>query len=110
MPLIILMRIPARKLAKHESEYTSMVEVAGSVDVESRLRDMVCEQLDVTPERVTSDTIFMGDENLGADSLDMVELVMSVEEEFGIEVDDDQVESITTFGDAVRLIDERLNT
>jgi acyl carrier protein len=84
-----------------------MVEVAGAADIVARARAIVSEQLGVDAERVTEDAILMGEEHLGADSLDMVELAMAVEEEFDIEVNDDELEQIKTFGDAVRLIEQQ---
>ena len=60
------------------------------------------EQLGVEKEQVTPDAKFI--EDLGADSLDTVELVMAFEEEFGIEIPDDAAETIQTFGDAVKFI------
>ena len=84
-----------------------MVEVAGAADIVARARAIISEQLGVDAERVTEDAILMGEEHLGADSLDMVELAMAVEEEFDIEVNDDELEQIKTFGDAVRLIEQQ---
>ena len=80
-----------------------MVDVASVADVVTRLREMVSEQLDVDPARVTDEALLMGEDGLGADSLDMVELAMAVEEAFDIEVDDDELDQVRTFGDAVRL-------
>ncbi|MEL7153169.1 MAG: acyl carrier protein [Pseudomonadota bacterium] len=60
------------------------------------------EQLGVDKEKITRETSFVND--LGADSLDTVELVMAFEEEFGIEIPDDAAETIQTFGDAVGFI------
>ena len=84
-----------------------MVEVAGTADVIARARAIVSEQLDVDIDRVTDDAVLMGEEGLGADSLDMVELAMAVEEAFDIVVDDDELEQIKMFGDAVRLIEQQ---
>lgn len=69
-----------------------------------RLQSIVAEQLGVDTEQVVRDAEFIAD--LNADSLDMVELVMSLEEEFGIEISDEDVESIRTVGDAVDYIEE----
>ena len=71
-------------------------------DVEERVRKIVVEHLGVEEEKVTEQASFIDD--LGADSLDTVELVMAFEEEFGIEIPDDAAETIQTFGDAVRYI------
>jgi acyl carrier protein len=62
------------------------------------------EQLGVDPERVKPESSFIDD--LGADSLDIVELVMAFEEEFGVEIPDDAAEKITTVRDAIEYIDQ----
>ena len=72
--------------------------------VEERVKKIVAEQLGVKDEEVTSDASFVDD--LGADSLDTVELVMALEEEFDIEVPDEAVESIRTIGDMERYVTE----
>ncbi len=69
-----------------------------------RLQSIVAEQLGVDQEQVVREAEFVAD--LNADSLDMVELVMSLEEEFGVEISDEDVESIRTVGDAVDYIEE----
>ena len=69
-------------------------------NVEEKVKDIIVEELGVEREKLTSDASFM--EDLGADSLDTVELVMAFEEEFGIEIPDDAAESIVTVGDAVQ--------
>jgi acyl carrier protein len=73
-------------------------------DIETRVRKKVVEHLGVEEEKVTENASFIDD--LGADSLDTVELVMAFEEEFGIEIPDDAAEKIQTFGDAVNYIKE----
>ena len=70
-----------------------------------RIRAIIAEQLGVKPEEVTPEASFV--EDLGADSLDTVELVMALEEEFGIEIPDEDAEKITTVGDAVKYIEEK---
>jgi acyl carrier protein len=75
-------------------------------DIAERIKKIVIEHLDVEPEKVTEGASFIDD--LGADSLDNVELVMAFEEEFGIEIPDDVQEQIGTVGDAVRFIKERV--
>jgi acyl carrier protein len=65
----------------------------------------VAEQLQVDPEQIVNDASFV--EDLGADSLDVVELVMALEEEFDLEIPDEDAEKIATVGDAVRYIDEK---
>lgn len=75
--------------------------------VEERLRNVVVEQLDVEEDKVKKDASFIGD--LGADSLDVVELVMAMEEEFDIEVPDEDAEKIKAFGDALDYIESKIN-
>ena len=69
-----------------------------------RVKKIVVEHLGVEQDKVTEDASFIDD--LGADSLDIVELVMAFEEEFGVEIPDDAAEKISTVGDAVTYIDE----
>ena len=71
-------------------------------DIEARVKDIVVEQLGVNPDEVTTDASFIDD--LGADSLDTVELVMALEEEFECEIPDDKAEKITTVKEAVNYI------
>ncbi|MBI3998120.1 MAG: acyl carrier protein [Armatimonadetes bacterium] len=68
-----------------------------------RVRTRVAHQLGVDEETITRESSFV--EDLGADSLDVVELVMALEEEFEIEIPDDQAEKIVTVGDAVKFIE-----
>ena len=68
------------------------------------MKKIVVEHLNVDADKVTDNASFI--EDLGADSLDTVELVMAFEEEFGIEIPDDAAESIVTVGDAVKYIDK----
>lgn len=69
-----------------------------------KVRDILCDQLDVNEEDVTMDSSIA--EELGADSLDVVDLIMSLEDEFDLEVPDEQVENIKTVGDLVRFIEQ----
>ena len=73
-------------------------------DTAERVKKIVVEHLNVEADKVTDNASFI--EDLGADSLDTVELVMAFEEEFGIEIPDDAAESIVTVGDAVKYIDK----
>jgi acyl carrier protein len=75
-------------------------------DVLERVTKIVIEHLDVDAEKVTANASFIDD--LGADSLDNVELVMAFEEEFDIEIPDDAAEHIQTVGDAVKFISEKV--
>lgn len=70
-----------------------------------KIRQIIADQLGVKKEEVTDNAKFVDD--LGADSLDTVELVMALEEEFGIEIPDEDAEKLATVGDALRYIDEK---
>jgi acyl carrier protein len=72
--------------------------------LEQRVKDIIVEQLGVKPEQVVPTAKFI--EDLGADSLDTVELVMALEEEFGIEVPDEQAEKLQSVGDVIKYIEE----
>ena len=69
-----------------------------------RVKKIVVEHLGVEQEKVTEDASFIDD--LGADSLDIVELVMAFEEEFGVEIPDDAADTILTVGDAIKYIEK----
>ena len=73
-------------------------------EVQDKVVEIVCNQLSVNKEDVTPDASFVDD--LGADSLDTVELVMAFEEEFGLEIPDDEAENITTIKSAVDWIEK----
>ena len=73
-------------------------------DTADRVKKIVVEHLGVEADKVTEDASFIDD--LGADSLDIVELVMAFEEEFGVEIPDDAADSILTVGDAVKFIEK----
>ena len=77
------------------------------MSVEDRVQKIVCEQLGVSAEEVKLEASFIDD--LGADSLDTVELVMAFEEEFGSEISDSEAEKILTVGDAVKFIENKAN-
>ncbi|MCH9643648.1 MAG: acyl carrier protein [Gammaproteobacteria bacterium] len=76
--------------------------------IEERVRKIVVEQLGVKEEEVTEEASFVDD--LGADSLDTVELVMALEEEFDIEIEDEEAEKITTVKQAIDFINKQLAT
>lgn len=73
-------------------------------EIFERVRQIIAEQLDVDPEQITMETRFR--EDLEADSLDLVELIMAFEEEFGGEISDEEAQEIQTVGDAVRYLEE----
>lgn len=75
------------------------------MSVEDRVRNIIVDQLGVDQEEVTPEASFV--EDLGADSLDTVELIMAFEEEFGVEISDDEAEKIRKVRDAVEYIDKR---
>ena len=74
-------------------------------EVPEKIKAIIAEQLGVKPEEVTPQASFI--EDLGADSLDTVELVMALEEEFGCEIPDEDAEKMATVGDAVKYIEEK---
>ncbi len=69
----------------------------------NKIREIICTQLDIEPDKGTIEASVT--DNLGADSLDLVELVMSIEEEFDLEVPDSEIENLKTVGDIVRYIE-----
>ena len=71
-----------------------------------KVRDILCDQLDVNEEDITMESSIA--EDLGADSLDVVDLIMSLEDEFDMEVPDEQVENVKTVGDLVRFIEQSI--
>lgn len=79
----------------------------GSKDVLRKVKEMVAEQLGVDEDDVTPESSFIDD--LGADSLDIVELIMALEEEFDLEIPDEDAEKIVTVADAVNYISERMS-
>lgn len=74
----------------------------GEEAVYARMKRIIAEQLGVDPDKITGETSFVND--LGADSLDTVELVMELEEEFDIDIPDDAAEKLQTIGDVIRFI------
>lgn len=76
-------------------------------DIEIRARDMLVGHLGVEPEQIVRSASFIDD--LGADSLDTVEIVMNAEETFGIEIPDEEADEVRTFGELVDLIERKLS-
>ena len=72
---------------------------------QDKIKQIIADQLGVKKEEVTDNAKFVDD--LGADSLDTVELVMALEEEFGVEIPDEEAEKLVTVGDALRYIEEK---
>jgi len=77
--------------------------MAGSI--EERVKEIICEQLGVSADEVTPQASFI--EDLGADSLDLVELVMALEEEYGMEISDEDAEKIRTVQDVLEYINKQ---
>ena len=75
-------------------------------NVEEKVKDIIVEELGVEREKLTSEASFM--EDLGADSLDTVELVMAFEKEFDIDIPDEEAEKLRTVGDALSYLHEKL--
>ena len=74
-------------------------------DAEAKVKEIIINELGVEAEKVTPEASFV--EDLGADSLDTVELVMAFEEEFGIEIPDEDAENLQTVGDAIKYLKEK---
>ncbi len=72
--------------------------------IEQRIKDIIIEQLGVTADQVTPEAKVI--EDLGADSLDTVELVMALEEEFGLEIPDDEAEKLQSVGDVIKHVED----
>jgi acyl carrier protein len=85
-----------------QPKHTEMADAS----IEDKVKNIIVEQLGVNEEQVTPEAKFI--EDLGADSLDTVELVMAFEEEFGIEVPDEEAEKLASVGDVIRFIESAL--
>jgi acyl carrier protein len=99
--LIYLPSCSARVIAGGRNNRIFMADKS----IEEKVKDIIVEQLGVNPEQVTPQASFI--EDLGADSLDIVELVMAFEEEFSVEVPDEDAEKLQTVGDVIKYIQER---
>jgi acyl carrier protein len=75
-------------------------------NAEAKVKEIIVNELGVEPEKVTAEASFV--EDLGADSLDTVELVMAFEEEFGIDIPDEDAEQMRTVGDAIKYLQEHM--
>ncbi|MBM3900589.1 MAG: acyl carrier protein [Verrucomicrobia bacterium] len=78
--------------------------MAAEKSTEQRIKDIIVDQLNVNADQVTPEAKFI--EDLGADSLDTVELVMALEEEFGVEIPDEEAEKLQTVGDVLKYVEE----
>lgn len=78
------------------------------MSVEEKVVNIIAEQLGVKKEEIKAESSFIDD--LGADSLDTVEVVMALEEEFGIEIPDEDAEKITTVGEATKYIEDKVQS
>lgn len=76
------------------------------MSVEDKVKDIIAEELGVEREKLTNEASFM--EDLGADSLDQVELVMAFEKEFDIDIPDEEAEKLRTVGDALKYLHEKM--
>jgi acyl carrier protein len=76
------------------------------MDVFEKVKAVIADKLDDEPEKIVPEARFI--EDLGADSLDIVELIMGLEDEFGLEISDEEAEQIRTVGDAVKFIESRM--
>lgn len=79
-----------------------------TANIEDRVKDIIVEELGVEREKLTPEASFM--EDLGADSLDTVELVMAFEKEFDIDIPDEEAEKLRTVGDAMKYLHEKLGS
>ena len=75
-------------------------------EVFEKIRDIVADLLDIDPDTIKPESKFQAD--LGADSLDLVELIMEFEEQFGGEISDEDAQKITTVGEAVKYVEDRM--
>jgi acyl carrier protein len=81
--------------------------MADMAELEARVKDIIAEELGVEKEKLTSAASFM--EDLGADSLDTVELVMAFEKEFDLDIPDEEAEKLRTVGDALKYLHARMD-
>jgi acyl carrier protein len=80
--------------------------MADTANLEARVKDIIAEELGVEREKLTNEASFM--EDLGADSLDTVELVMAFEKEFDLDIPDEEAEKLRTVGDALAYLHQRM--
>ena len=87
-----------------ERRWALRMGLTGADSIEDKVKDIIVEQLGVNADQVSPEAKFI--EDLGADSLDTVELVMALEEEFGQEIPDDEAEKLQSVGDVIKYIEE----
>lgn len=75
-------------------------------EIFEKIKKIVAEQLDIAPDEITPEAAFIDD--LGADSLDLTELIMALEDEFGMEIDDEEAQKLRTVNDAIKYIESHL--
>jgi len=93
-------------VSNHDETNSDKPDLAAQ-NIEDRVKSIVCDHLNASEEKVTAETSFIND--LGADSLDMVELVMRFEEDFEMQIPDEDAEKIQTVGDAIQYIKNKMN-
>jgi acyl carrier protein len=93
---------PSRGIETHQKP--ELEKPMAEKSIEQRVKDIIVEQLGVNADQVTPEAKFI--EDLGADSLDTVELVMALEEEFGHEIPDEQAEKLQSVGDVIKYIED----
>ncbi len=75
-------------------------------EVFERIRDYLADQLDVDPEKITPDSDIV--EDFGADSLDVVDMITTLSDEFGVDIPDEEIENFHTVGDVVQYVEDRI--
>ncbi len=94
-------------MLNNKSLNTKINEKEVQLVVFEKLRKIISEQFDINPNNITMDSSFQDD--LNADSLDVVELIMAIEDEFDLEVEDESIEKILTVGDVVEYIQNHID-
>jgi len=101
-------KIEKQKLSRYGEGRSTGTTQEESMDVQAKVKDIIVEQLGVDLDKVTLEASFVDD--LGADSLDVVELVMAFEENFGVEIPDEEAEKIATVKNAVEFLSKKLES
>jgi acyl carrier protein len=104
-PRVCLKFLVAKSQAAHYSQPAILFNHMSEKSIEEKVKNIIVEQLGVNAEQVTPTASFI--EDLGADSLDTVELVMAFEEEFSVEVPDEDAEKLQSVGDVIKYIEEK---